>query len=84
MSDQPQHRHDVTQPTPAQYRVEDPSWARPGGAEPVHVVKIDRPLYTGMMFAFGLMVAGIVLFAVMSIVFGVVGLVLGGLTTPNL
>ncbi len=83
MSDQPQYR-DATQPNPGQYRVEDPRWARPGGAEPVHLVKIDRPLYTGMMFGFGLMVASIVLFAVMSIVFGVVGLVLGGLTTPNL
>lgn len=83
MSDQPQyHRHD-TQPDPGQYTVEDPPWARPGGAEPVHLVKVDRPLYTGMMFGFGLMVASIVLFAVMSIVLGVVGLVLGGLTTAN-
>jgi hypothetical protein len=84
MSDHPQYRRDATQPSPGQYQVEDPPWARPGGAEPVHLVKIDRPLYTGMMFGFGLMVASIVLFAVMSVVFGVVGLVLGGLTTANL
>lgn len=84
MSDQPQYRRDATQPSPGQYRVEDPPWARRGGAEPVHLVKIDRPLYTGMMFGFGLMVASVVLFAVMSVVFGVVGLVLGGLTVPNL
>lgn len=81
MSGQPQYRRDATQPNPGQYRAEDPPWARPGGAEPVHLIKIDRPLYTGMMFGFGLMVASVVLFAVLSIVFGVMGLVLGGLTT---
>jgi hypothetical protein len=83
MSDQPQYRRDATQPSPGQYRVEDPAWARPGGIEPVQAVKLDRPLYTGMMFGFGLMLASIVLIVIMSVVFGVVGVLLGRLTTAT-
>lgn len=81
MSDQPQYRRDATQPSPGQYRVQDPAWARPGAVEPVQVVKLDRPLYTGMMFGFGLLLASIVLAVIMSVVFGVVGVLLGRLTT---
>ena len=83
MSDQPQYRRDATQPGPGQYRVEDPPWPRPGGVEPVQVVKLDRPLYTGMMFGFGLMIASLVLVVIMSIVFGVLGMFLGGLTSAT-
>jgi hypothetical protein len=84
MSDQPQHPRDATRPNPGRYTVEDPPWARRGGAEPVYTVKVDRPLHTGMMFGFGLMVAGIVLVVIMSIVVAVMGLVLGGPTAANL
>lgn len=83
MSDQPQYRRDATQPGPGQYRVEDPPWAHPGGVEPVQAVKLDRPLYTGMMFGFGLMIASIVLVVIMSVIFGVLGVLLGGLTTAT-
>lgn len=80
MSDQPQYRSDATQQQPGAY-VEDPPWVRRGGAEPVQLIKLDRPFYTGMMVGFGLMVASIVALVLMSIVFGILGTVLGGLLT---
>lgn len=47
-------------------------------AEIVQVVRIDRPVYTGMMFGFGLMIASVVFLLVVSVVLGVLGVVLGG------
>jgi len=82
MSDQPQYRSDATQPHPGQYRVEDQQWARRGIEE--RLVRLERPVHTGMMFGFGLMIASIVFFVVVSIVFGILGVVLGGLTTIGL
>lgn len=83
MSDQPHYGRDATQPNPGRYPSDEPQWARSGGIEPVQLVKLDRPLYTGMMFGFGLMIASIVLVVIMTIVFGALGLVFGGLTTTT-
>lgn len=47
-------------------------------AEIVQVVRVDRPVYTGMMFGFGLMIAGVLFLMVVSVVLGLLGFVLGG------
>lgn len=80
MSDQPQYRRPgADQPTQYsdQRRVEDPPWSRQD-VEEVRLVKLDRPVYTGMMVGFGLMVAGIVFSILMFVVVGILGVVLGG------
>jgi hypothetical protein len=78
MSDQRHYRDDSTQQV--QYPVEDSSWTRPA-TESVRLVKLDRPVYTGMMLGFGLAIASIIFMVIGTIIFGVLGIVLGGVVS---
>jgi hypothetical protein len=74
MSDQPQYRNteQSTRPQTAPY---GDQWSP---AEVVQVVRLDRPIYTGMMVGFGLMIASILFVVIISLFLSIIGLVFGG------
>ena len=75
MSDQPQYR---SSDQPTQQTTPYSDW-RP--SESVQVVRLDRPVYTGVMVGFGLLISSVLFFVIVSLVMGVLGLLFSGVLT---
>lgn len=75
MSDQPQYRS--TDP-PTRQTMPYGAHGEWRQSDVVQMVRLDRPIYTGMMVGFGLMIASILFVVIMSVVFGILGILFGG------